>query len=553
MTVSLIPSVKAQTPYYRIDLSLNPEVYVLRGDNLEITVNGNFTDSCNVEFWHNQQKLTEYSHVVNTTRQFTVNQNYPYGEYEIKAIVGEQTVTTFLTVLDISDWQPATFPYQRSFKNIDYTFFSNGTLRAQQNSEILDIDLSTLRYLINLYDLDVTATFNDMNFRINVQKEGIANINFVFSFVHTGCKFIVSGELDQAREFSFNIKNPSKLKNLVDSVKQGNIIFDYSDLRKASHSFSYSDGVLTLSLPKTFSFDPVIFSDGFEGDPFNEWTNSGGSPYVVTSPVHHGVNACRIDGDNAGSNDYLEKSVSFSGSNPRFLRFYAYFDELGDTDYSGWLPAICYYGSYLGSVGVYHSDGSDYLRVVYNDQWGNFGTTVLQEDTWYSIEIEQFGGTGDAYVKVYLNGVLECNNTGLTQTSVPDRVRISNFYDYKGLEVIFDCVVADDEYIGVEVSGQNVTETFYENVTVTSSITDQKEMLKNYGDGISFQSEITTQTETQIIMIETISETLTVSGVLYIVTDISVTDAETALALAAIALLIAFASCALVLIYSSKK
>lgn len=501
--------------------------------------------------------LNSYSHTANTTRQFTVTSAYPYGTYTIKAVAGETVVSTWLSVVDVTGWQQTGFPYERSHNGLDYTFFANGTIKAENQQDIMLIDLSTLRTLVNLYDLDVTATYNSMNFRVNFQKAGILNVNFVFSFIHTGCKFVVEGELDQARDFSFNIQNPSRLKKLVDSVKQGNLIFDYSDLRKAAHVFSYSNGILTLSLPQQFSFDPVIFSDGFEGNPFNEWSSTSGTPTVVTSPVHHGVNATEFD---SKLNEFLVYSFA-SEENP-FSRCYINFTSLHDSGQS--TEFILAYrdvttGYYLARLGVKNDGGVHKWQLIYRDN-GGYTTALSTQQTpttgeWYSIELEALCSTADGNLdgeyRVYVDGN---NLTDIAQSGIDTDVTNAEEFrcgqvGTRDITYVIDCVVLSDEYIGVEgEEGQNVVETLEESASISSSLVDGKELLISSGESASGSSsvgylkelliysgetttlitEIETQTELGVLLVEEIvSETIEATATLYIGYEIAVTMAET--------------------------
>jgi hypothetical protein len=197
-------------------------------------------------------------------------------------------------------------------------------------------------------------------------------------------------------------------------------------------------------------FFTEFFNNGFEEGNFSAWTSTTGSPTIVTDPVHHGTYAMRVIGNNAGSADYASKNISFGSANPRFLRTYLYFDDLGDEDYTGNILGIYYYDSCLGGFIVRFDGSKNVIRVVYSDTLGANGTTDLQEDTWYCFEIEQKNGSGDGYVKIYLDDNLEAENTGLTITSTPASIRVGINSDYKGPTIIFDCVVVADAYIGPE-------------------------------------------------------------------------------------------------------
>lgn len=475
---SLVVVTNAAEGDYWIDLSLSPESYVLRGQVLSITVNGNFS-TCTVEFWYEGQFFADYTHTANTTRDFTIQPNYPYGTYTIKAIVGETVTSTWITVLKVDGWQQATFPYQRSHNGVDYTFFVNGTIKAENNEDELVLDLSMLRSLVNLYDLDVTATYNEMNFRVNFQKEGIANINFVFSFIHTGCKFIVDGELDQAREFSFNIKNPSRLKKLVDGVKQGSLVFDFSDLRKAAYVFSYNNGILTLSLPQTFSFDPTIFSDGFENG-YNNWdstTESGSATLDINQTiVQSGVNSSKYIGDDSNGNAYCRKNIDFS-SYPYIFYNVSFYVE----SYNGH-----YYcdigGPYRFSTGggILRIDGGYVLELHWKDTSyveHNIDLFTPSTGQWYVIGVAFYYHSSAGNYTVWVNGVENVSDTGL-DTMIGGEY--PNYFDwgikagYSADVYFLDDILLTDEIPTGGPSPVNISGTFEETAVVTDLLSYAK-------------------------------------------------------------------------------
>lgn len=530
-----------------IDLSLNPDVYVLRGEPLDVTVNGNFS-TCTVEFWYSGNLLNSYSHSVNTTRQFTVTSAYPYGTYTIKAISGESEVTTWLTVLKIDEWQQTSFPYERTHQGIDFTFFSNGTIKADNQQDVMFIDLSTLRTLVSLYDLDVSATYNSMNFRVNFQRAGIANINFVFSFVHTGCKFIVEGELDQPRDFSFNIQNPSRLRKLIDSVKQGNLVFDFSDLRKASHAFSYSNGILTLSLPQTFSFDPTIFATGFEdGSGYDEWdstTTSGSSTFAINQTiVYAGVNSSKHVGDNAGGNAYLQEDIDFSSYPYFYYEAQIYFEDLGD-------GGSCFlFGPYRFSTGagVFKLNNNKIYFYWKETDWTEHNVEVFTPSTgqWYTLGAAIYSNIAGNYT-VWLDGAENVSDTGVDMVpggQIPNRFYCGLFLEFAGPTVFYDDVLVTDEIPTGGEEGQDVTVELSETISVSSSLiylkelgfsssnsltmsssfVNIKELLISSGETVTSTTETETQTETGLTLSEIISQTIAILATLYTKTEIAIT------------------------------
>lgn len=529
LVANLSVVVKAEQSNFWIDLTVSPSPYVLRNDVITINATGNFS-TATVEFWHEGAYLAGYSHTANTTRQFTVSDAYPYGEYEIKAKAGDSVTTTFLSVVNVGGWLPTTFPYQRNHKGVDYTFFANGSIKADNGNDVMFVDLSTLRTLVNLYNLEVEAYYNSMNFRVNFRKAGIANINFVFTFIHTGCKFVVEGELDQARDFEFNVAHPEKLRSLVDGVKQGSLVFDYSDLRRASHAFSYSDGVLTLSLPQTFSFDPTLFEDGFEDGTFDAFGATSGTPTVTTDYAHHGVYSAYFTGTGP---DWIRADIGTQTTvyTSCMLRLNSAMDN-----YASWYVRRINYGATeIAIVWLYHTTGTQFYLKIYRYypagatlQSGAISLTVGE---WYRIE---FAFIRDAVVGAYYawfdnaaEGSPDISDTGLDTSDITgcNYVYFGNTLT-GAVDYHIDCVVVSDAYIGPEAAGPEpniMSEEYLETIVVSDSLA--------YSKTLYFTGQTTIETTSLNYYSKTIyfigENTFTVSEVDYRSKAISVTSSET--------------------------
>lgn len=427
---------------YSINLTLD-KIYVLRGQNLNVTVQGNFS-SATVEFRNATSLVGSYVQNVNTSRLIAINSSYPYGDYSVKAIAGDSSSMTWITVLDITGWTVAMFPYSRTFQNIKYTFFANGTVTAYQGGEVLSIDLSTLRTLGGTW----AATSNSMNFRVRYTGTSVL-VDLTFAFIWSGCKFVVNGTLDQARYFNFQISNPEKLRRTIEGVKQSNIIFDWSDLSRARQAFSYSDGVLTLSLPQSFSFDPTIFSDGFESGSYSAWTGTTGSPTVQSSIIHHGIYAANFSG--ATQNCYVQFGTAYTTI---YARYYAYVTAISTVAYTSLTHFARSGVGQLFALRVTNNTGVTYWSISTTET----GPTYVSKDfaspislnTWYCIEIKWTNGTSHG-AQLWIDGSSLGTNDGTTVTNDCNQLYIEATNLPASSYVYSDCVFVASTYIGPEV------------------------------------------------------------------------------------------------------
>lgn len=454
-------------PNYRVNVTLD-KVYVLRNQDLNVTVQGNFSSAL-VEFWQGTSLIASYNQDANTSRLIPINATYPYGDYTVKVSAGYDSSSTWVTVLDVSSWTPTNFPYMRNFQNANYTIFANGTIQVVQANDALNIDLSTLRTLVSLYNLDVATYYNSMCFLIRFSKDSIA-IDITFAFIYYGCKFIVNGTLDQARNFNFEIANPSTLRNLFDKVKQGILVFDYGDLRRMHQTFTYSNGVLSLSLPQTFVFDPTIFSDGFEGN-FNAWDGTyiqgtKGNIEISSSNPHHGsYNAYAYFNATWGVHQTCYEQFSVNGLATSYARIYVKFNTL--PSYSNAIfyvltLGVDYWQWNTVSIGVLRSGTAEkwqvrYLNTTY--MTSSISSPAPTTGVWYCVEIEAVISHTAGEANCWIDGtqqfaltgcVNDANgNTGWVRAGLDlcDNIGSAVYPD-----VYLDCCVVDSAYIGPEVT-----------------------------------------------------------------------------------------------------
>lgn len=529
--ISLVftPITYGQTLDATLDLELS-EVYVLRGGSFNISVfSQEFTHARITIYLPNGNQYQSYVQKANTEQNIPVLLNAPYGTYKITAVNSTQIITAYIDVLDASGWHAVSFPYNRIWKNLNYTFFSNGTLNIRHlllSDDSLNIDLSTLRTLAVYYNMDVNAYENSMCFRVRFSKNDI-DIDLTFAFLYTGCKFVVNGTLDHARDFLFSITNQDKLRINIDKLRAGNIIFDYKDLRKLNHAFSYYNGVLYLSLPKSFSFDPTIFSDDFESGDFSEWTAVVGSPSVQNTQKHSGTYAMYSN----ATGEYPSYTLP-SSQITVYARAWIYIDTQtgGSTNQIMNLRA----GTTLIALIIRTSAGA--LQLAYRSGTStsyDTSATTLSLDTWYMIQLKATIGAGTGSVEVWLNGLelTDVEHTSLTNNSGGNitSLRIGCLYtDASAIATYVDTVTINTEYIIDTsafvctanvlvpedfVSNKNINWAYTQALTVDSALDFSKTIMNNLIEALTVDSDMTMEKSFLIIFVECV-DNIFFSGVL---------------------------------------
>jgi hypothetical protein len=435
------------------------DVYKLRGETTTIQVL-TASSSFRLEIV-DPDGTAVYDAIRSNNMTFAVPSLAVYGTYTIKASTVFGSATTLVDVLDITGWSIASFPYSRTWKNMEYTFFSNGTIRCLQLStgEVMAIDLGELRTLAQSTGLSVSATSNSMMFRTRFSKNAVV-VDLAFAFVHTGLKFIVNGTLDRARAFTFDLPQ-ANLKSSVDSVRQGGIVFDYSDLRKTAHAFSYSNGRLTISLPKTFSFDPSIFSSGYETGDFSEFTGVVSSPTINTTTVYNGSYSAHSD----AANEYAYKS----GLNSATMNVQCQAYPLVNSTVGDLLGPIAIRAE-GGILLAYVDRAGDKLRLSGVGIGEHTSATAFPNATWSLVELGLIvaNGTGEAHV--YLNGVevVDLAHTNLDNdgSGNADWACFGVRSATAGWGMFIDNCLADDSYIG----GGDSTAPTYSGLSASSTV-----------------------------------------------------------------------------------
>jgi DNA-directed RNA polymerase subunit RPC12/RpoP len=197
-----------------------------------------------------------------------------------------------------------------------------------------------------------------------------------------------------------------------------------------------------------------IFSDGFESGDFSAWTNTYGTPTIITSPVHHGTYAANFN----ANGEYIRKEIATTS--PIYLRSYVRWDaNPASSGQNVQLEGISIYtGTVCASLYLYN-DGTDvvwrgHCRISASD---NYYNSALQKNpsvnTWYCIEITVSTGN-PAYWHFWVNGseltdIAESGSQGYDMNYVLVGQKSSNYT----VNIDVDCVVVADAYIGPEEEG----------------------------------------------------------------------------------------------------
>jgi hypothetical protein len=199
----------------------------------------------------------------------------------------------------------------------------------------------------------------------------------------------------------------------------------------------------------------IIFQSGFETGDFSEWTGTNGSPTIVTSPVHHGSYAALC---NSESRIYK----TFSSQNVVYFRFYVQTSGV-PTSSGQWIHIATVWVGTDESIQIrIQHDGTSPKFALRNWKYGIlvYGTTTVQSNTWYCVEVKAHNigyGTGDI---LYVNGVQEATDgTSNGAGGALTEVDVKQYTEYGYKNIYFDCVVVADTYIGPEVAVVTVTDS----------------------------------------------------------------------------------------------
>jgi len=482
-----------EKPFYELTVSVDKTFY-LRGETVAVTVQSNASTAVTLSVYGPENKLI-YSGTKTTDSQgvavwsLPISQTASYGAYTFRANISDTLATTWATVLDASNWKQVTsFPYIREHKNIRYQIWPRRIVaESLTTGDILNV---TYPYLDIFSKLDVSAFENSMCLRFRITQDAIGlKIDFTYAFIHTGCKIIINGSIPQEYDFKFKLAHPKtalqRVKKLLDGLKVGNVVFDWSDIRKAKQAFSWDSSTkeLTVHIPQTFTIDPEIFSDGFESGDFSAWsgtsnTGSDSQINVVSTESHHGTYGCKANITVEGANWEKPAQVYETVNDPTdvYVRAYVKIAVGPDSGYQENLVGVGRSSSIWhckGLVGVKNVSGTLYWLSRAHEEDGSrtykTSSTSLQLNTWYSVEIrvKQDATAGEIHVWVDGTELTDIAQTGLNLdgTYTVNNIKVGLLTDSRAKvsgfpEVYIDCVVVSDSYIGPETEGDTTPPTY---------------------------------------------------------------------------------------------
>jgi len=415
-----------------------------------------------------------------------VNARAGFYRFTVEAL--NQTVTLWRTLIHISNYQPASLPFAHTWKRVNYTF-EGRTLNATHLDDYLSIIYPTVPF-------PYTATLfsNNMSFLIRLSGATWA-VDVTYFTMHMGLKWILNGTIPDERSFDFQCSNnPSKTwVTALHEFKSLNthLTFSWKDLALEQHAFVFNatTQVLTVTIPDSgeFKIDPVIFEDGFEGGnpEYGDWdsTTTGGDAELWYSSTwaHCGVNSSRSNSSNDGASRqaFATKNVVYNNSH---TRFYFRIEQIGASSANMYLVYLRA-GSWRGfSVGL-QTANNNITMTWYN---GSTGDNTILSNCWntsetYLVEAAFHRETNptatDAWWGLWINQTSIYNATDLDNDFQTDYVNVGHSGNFRsGWTVSYiDCVVIDDEYIGAEGAGQDVTFTLSESVTFFAAMTPNGE------------------------------------------------------------------------------
>lgn len=205
-------------------------------------------------------------------------------------------------------------------------------------------------------------------------------------------------------------------------------------------------------------FFTIIFSDGFESD-FIPWTGTSGTPQIVNSRVHHGTKAALFNPQ--GAAEYAYKTLSSSQA-VVYHRFYMRTSEMPNADTENYDISRGYVGANaIWQVAIAYSAAVGGLCWQLNYRSGATWTGVysalatILTNTWYCVEFYWKLGAADGEAHLYINGVDVVSVAGKDTDNYGNCDTIRNGVSaysgtFTGPNVVEDCVVVADAYIGLE-------------------------------------------------------------------------------------------------------
>lgn len=457
--------------------------YYLKGETGQIIIQSNASTTVNLKIYnpldillYNQDRVTNSTGI--NILNLPVQKSVLYGDYRVVATAPDGSIATcWFSVPNVEDWIPTSFPFVKEHKGLTHLIFGNKTLVV---TSLLNETIS-----ITMPDLPSGVTINSYYtedaFVARFRHEGLGlAVDMSFLYIYKGAKLIINGTFDEPKDFSFEFASPRQIKKALNSLRDGHLVFDWSDLAKHAHHFSYDHNTKKLTvtdLPQTFSIDPEIFSDGFESGDFSAWTGTvtggSGSATVQSTIKHHGTYAAKFS-IGAASADSAYAYKDFAGQTTIFGRIYL---QLSDLPTSGDYFTVLRFSvgaTKVGQINIKNIGGTMniQLRRYYPDDVTSDAIITMLADTWYYVELKFVKHASTGEYRAYWEGVEEIAMTGLDTSGAPDvtRVNVGVVYENEAgaRDLYVDCVVVSDAYIGTEA--EESIEYFYGVINQTFTV-----------------------------------------------------------------------------------
>ena len=495
--------------------------YYLPGETLSVTIITNYKTCELVVLAPNGKYYSLGTVEANSTFSYTIPSNAITGTYTLIAKAENGVGKAWFTVLNLSNLTFQPLPYKMTHKGVTYIFYANWTVRIIGKTGSFTLNFTLFKILAEKFDLKVEVYRNDMIFRVSISDPlKLVDLQFIWLFIHKGCKFVIKGKLPTSMTFPIRLQRLSQFKMRIHQVRCGNLVFDWSDLARARHTFSYDAErkVLWITAPKSFVLDPYIFESGFETGDFSEWSGtrigSGQTLEVNTNNPHQGTYAMYGNATATSSYDYVYKT--FTGETDLHARFYLYIQN--NAIGSPWYTYLC--GFRNPEVATFLKFGIKYdstLRLEYRNgssTGSKTSTTTLSAGTYYCIEICYKNSTNTA--KVWLNGeeVTDLTVTNIYLADAITQVQLGPLCGGSELnsgyfEAYFDDFALSNTYIGKlasnnapTIGGLQAPSTVYANQYFTVNCTvkdadgasDIENVTLNLGNGVVLKWDNDTNT-----------------------------------------------------------
>lgn len=478
------PKLKAQEHYYTLNLNVDKPFY-WKGETIQINATSNSSVQITLSLYWNWKTYSENELIYQNTKTANATWNLPTGNqkvgfYRIVANTSDRTITTWRTLIHKTDYVSASLPFSYVWDRINYTF-QGRTLRAETTRDYLEIKYPKIPFQHR------TRFFrNNMSFIIRLDNQTQGWKVDVAYFTMYGClKWFVNGTLNSPKTFDFKLAhNPLRnWKKHLDSMRsEGNLVFDWSDIRKVKQAFTWNRTSKTLhvSIPESFSIDPSIFEDGFESGNFSAWTGtteSGtGELSVQSSEAREGTYASNSTVTSAADWHSANCYKTFGGESTIYARCYVYLDSWSGGFTRGIFGIVA---NIFGIINV-RLESTRNVTARYRDGAAiieNTSDTILATGEWICLEAAAYVHATNGWVRIYVNDVelVDITQTGIDTDNYGNITRvIVGIINGQNLAttLFYDSVIVNTTYIGLIPTG--ITYNEWPDINVIFSLSNMR-------------------------------------------------------------------------------